>query len=109
VENNLSKILIIAFSVILSLIVSGCQAKTEQVKEQEAPLLITPSHIVPTSLVKKGPCKKSYSPPIKDIAKLKEMLIKNGTITSGMSNEEVKAIVNQYIENKRAAFKVCKK
>jgi hypothetical protein len=109
VESNLSKLFIIAFSVISSLIVTGCQAKTEQVKEQEAPLLIAPSHTVPTSLIKKRPCKKSYSPPIKDIAKLKEMLMKSGRITSDMNNVEINKVVNQYVKNKRAAFKACKK
>jgi len=94
------------------LIISGCQAKSEQQKETaQSTSSVNPISIneVPTKPSHKPLCKKNYSPPIKDITKLKEMLIKSGKITTDMNEAEVKIAINKYIQNKRAAFKKCNK
>ena len=97
---------------VFSLILSGCQAKSEQQQDTvQSTTSVNPisSNAVPVNLSNKLLCKKSFSPPIKDVTKLKEMLMKSGKITSEMSDAEVKMVINKYIQNKRAAFKKCNK
>jgi len=109
VESILSKTFCITFSLLFGLIVTGCQVNNEKIQKQEIAEPVVPSSISPSSVVNRAACKKSYSPIIKDIAKLKVMLMNNGKITSDMTDAEVKIAINQYIKNKRAAFKKCRK
>ena len=103
----MSKLFFITISMILSFIISGCQAKPEQ--QQDTVQLTSPANQSSINVINKPLCKKSYSPPIKDVDKLKTMLLKSGKITSEMSDEEVRAAINKYIQNKRAAFNKCNK
>jgi len=109
VESILSKTFCITFSLLFGLIVTSCQVNNEKIQKQEIAEPVVPSSISPSSVVNRAACKKSYSPIIKDIAKLKVMLMNNGKITSDMTDAEVKIAINQYIKNKRAAFKKCRK
>ncbi|MFT5757881.1 MAG: hypothetical protein ACI9LM_002618 [Alteromonadaceae bacterium] len=113
VESNLSKISFITFSFIysvtVSLIFTGCQAKTRQLEEQVITESVAPPSTVSPQVINKLPCKKFYSPPIQEVTKLKVMLMKSGKITSEMSDAEIKVAINQYIKNKRSAFKSCRK
>jgi len=103
----LAKLNIISFSLLSSFIVIGCQERTTS--RGVTPQNISTANEAPTNLNKKPQCKKSYSAPIKDITKLKVMLIKSGKITAEMNEAEVEVAINEYIRKKRAAFKKCNK
>ena len=45
-------------------------------------------------------CKKSSTPLLKDKTKLKEMLFKEGKLNNDMSEDEIKAYVDEYIKKK---------
>ncbi|MBA6231203.1 MULTISPECIES: hypothetical protein [unclassified Colwellia] len=54
-------------------------------------------------------CQQSTTPPLKNVQKLKEMLVSNGIIDASLSKEEIQRQVNAYIRKKNAAFKNCQK
>jgi len=86
----------------------GCQEKTEADESSRVPS--TPQTLESTVVFKKGQllC-KSASPVIQDKSKIKKMLTDSGKITADMSEEMANTVVNNYIKNKREAFKRCKK
>ncbi|MET1254327.1 hypothetical protein [Aliikangiella maris] len=65
----------------------------------------------PPPLMKTDPempnCAQS-SPPILDTSKIENMLIKEGKITTEMDQKQRQKIVNDYINSKRNAYKMCK-
>lgn len=96
--------------IVLVFNLSGCQEQEAQeakasIKEESSTERVEPI-IAP---IAKLPCKKSMSPPIKDKTKIKNMLEKSGRITPEMSPQQVEKVVNDYISNKKAAFKDCLK
>ena len=58
--------------------------------------------------LKSNKCKSSYSPPIKDKTKIKDMLKRSGKITLKMTESEQKHIVDNFIHNKMNTNKSCK-
>lgn len=83
---------------IACLLLIGCKTNGE---EQ------APEQPVNKETLKTVPCKNAM-PPIRDKSKLKEMLQASGKITPEMSEATQEQIVNDYIKQKRAAFKRCK-
>lgn len=52
------------------------------------------------------PCKNFTSPPVKDKSKIKEMLLKEGKINNGMTEEEINQYLSDFIKKKSS--KTCK-
>lgn len=55
------------------------------------------------------PCQSMYSPPIKDKAKIRQLLIKKGTITADTNTETADKLVDEFIKKKQNVNKNCHK
>ena len=88
--------------VVLSvLVLNGCQL---QEPKTEATLEVAAEHV---KKVKPIPKNCNAMPPLKDKAKLIDMLRKDGRINESMTDEQVDDVVNSYINKKQQAFKRC--
>ncbi len=105
---NLIKSIVIVTALASTVMLMGCQEKAET--DEVSRVSSTPQTLDSTVLSKKGQllC-KSASPVIQDKSKIKKMLTDSGKITADMSEEVANKVVNNYIKNKREAFKRCKK
>jgi ribosomal protein L17 len=82
------------------LLLQGCQQKSAPLVTKNSSKKVVNHKII---------CQQSTTPPLKNIQKLKEMLVTNGTIDASLSEEEIQRQVNAYIRKKNAAFKSCQK
>ncbi|MFT6209099.1 MAG: hypothetical protein ACJA0T_003024 [Colwellia sp.] len=88
------------YSLVVILLLQGCQ-------QISAPLVAKNSSekVVNYKII----CQQSTTPPLKNIQKLKEMLVTNGTIDASLPKEEIQRQVNAYIRKKNAVFNSCQK
>ncbi len=98
----MKKLSIISFSALL-LLLSACQAEPQKTQTQ------TSQAENSAKLLLKKTCLKGTSPQVQDKARLKQMLIRSGKITTQMSSTEANKIINDYIKKKQDAFKHCQK
>jgi hypothetical protein len=81
----------------LTLVCGGCAQPEQQVDE--------PNKAILKQLEKD--C--SASPAVIDSPKIRSMLVDKGLITDDMTEEQIKPIVNDYIDRKIKAIRKCKK
>ena len=87
--------LILTLGLTLSCI--GCAQPEQQVNEQNTTIL---------KQLEKG-C--SASPPVLDSPKMRQMLVNNGRLADDMTEDQIKQVVNDYINQKNKAIRNCKK
>ena len=84
------------FIIALTLVSVGCAQPVQQTEEPNKALL------------KQLEKDCSASPPVIDSPKIRQMLVNNGRITDDMTEEQIKQVVNVYINKKMKAIRKCK-
>ena len=96
---------IFSLLVLSTIILVGCQNKSEQPSSQQTNSTATTSKLPTGNKIPQ--CKKPA--PVHDIWKLEPLLIKSGEITSDMTQEEKEKAIKAFIARKNAQYQTCLK